>query len=246
MVLRFTEGDSVKHVIEEFWGEHHIADDISHVVAQIQRFHDGRKDLHPLSLRFGTDAVPSAFAYSWGASEKDAGEVCSPLSSFCKWGSSEYVVGIGGGADEKERQRVPHIPLDNVGSPAFQHPKHSPHPASPSFRDALLSGPLAKGHWLLNGAAQQDVFAIWAHYHRISDLSKRETPGFYVELGAYHPRFASNCFALENGLGWRGVLVDIKDTYVDLYRSLRPRARAVIADAVNVDYPKLLKEMEAP
>lgn len=46
--------------------------------------------------------------------------------------------------------------------------------------------------------------------------------GFYIDIGAYHPAFLSNTFALYQA-GWRGITVEPNMAFHHLFRSLRPR-----------------------
>jgi FkbM family methyltransferase len=46
--------------------------------------------------------------------------------------------------------------------------------------------------------------------------SHRPDPGFYVDIGAYHPRFISNTHALSRA-GWHGLVVDVDQTKLDRF-----------------------------
>lgn len=49
-----------------------------------------------------------------------------------------------------------------------------------------------------------------------------EPHGFYVDIGAFHPKFGSNTYQLWKR-GWRGINVDADDYKVALFRRFRPR-----------------------
>ncbi len=46
------------------------------------------------------------------------------------------------------------------------------------------------------------------------------TKGFYVDIGAYHPRFISNTYLLHRS-GWRGVCVDLDEDKLKWFRMFR-------------------------
>lgn len=53
------------------------------------------------------------------------------------------------------------------------------------------------------------------------DLPPLRQPGFYVDIGAHHPRHKSNTFHLHLQ-GWRGVNVDASETAIEAFRRERP------------------------
>jgi hypothetical protein len=48
-----------------------------------------------------------------------------------------------------------------------------------------------------------------------------DSKGFYVDIGAFHPKFLSNTYFLWKR-GWRGINVDVDDYKVALFRRFRP------------------------
>jgi len=55
--------------------------------------------------------------------------------------------------------------------------------------------------------------------------------GFYIDIGAYHPRFCSNSYLLHKR-GWRGVCVDIDDKKLKQFRLFRGKRVETLCGAV--------------
>ena len=66
--------------------------------------------------------------------------------------------------------------------------------------------------------AGEDIIIRNFFYER---LNKRR-PGFFVDIGAYHPYRHSNTFYLYRG-GWRGINIDPRPGSMDLFNRIRPR-----------------------
>lgn len=60
-------------------------------------------------------------------------------------------------------------------------------------------------------------------------------PGFYVDVGCYHPIFMSNTLSLYSK-GWHGVVVDGNRELIDLFRRIRPRDIAICAILSNKEH----------
>uniref|UniRef100_A0A0G4I524 Methyltransferase FkbM domain-containing protein n=1 Tax=Chromera velia CCMP2878 TaxID=1169474 RepID=A0A0G4I524_9ALVE len=259
LVLRFAEGDCVNCVVEDFVSQHAVAGDVSLIVSDLKKIYDGRKDLHPLSLKFdtlvGMVGAPSGSVHVSVPSSTDE-EVCTPLIGECRWRQTGGGSGCGGETARKggrEGQRSPVSRAVNGGedsaAPSNTGPSRTPGAsrAAPfeNFRDFALSGGFRSvPSEYIKGEAGQDVFAMWAFHHRRGGAGG--SAGFYVELGASHPFASSNCYALEVGLGWRGLLVELDSRFAPMYREQRPRAHAVIGDATTLNYPELLGALRAP
>lgn len=50
----------------------------------------------------------------------------------------------------------------------------------------------------------------------------QKSDGFYVDIGAFHPKFGSNTYRLWRQ-GWRGINIDVDDYKINLFRRYRPR-----------------------
>jgi FkbM family methyltransferase len=64
-------------------------------------------------------------------------------------------------------------------------------------------------------------------------LLPRTTPGFYVDIGAYHPVIISNTWHFYQIKGWRGICVEPNPEMVKILRSRRPRD-IVVETAVGI------------
>lgn len=71
-------------------------------------------------------------------------------------------------------------------------------------------------------------------------LTNHKKNGWYVEIGANHPIQLSNTFFLEKEYCWRGLMVEICDTFLQDYKIHRPLAFHMIKDATQVDYEQIL------
>ena len=69
--------------------------------------------------------------------------------------------------------------------------------------------------------------------HLLRQKFQKEDAGFYVEVGAYHPRDLSNTLALSLQ-GWRGINIDAFSESIDIFTQLRP-------NDINLNYAILLQ-----
>ncbi len=56
----------------------------------------------------------------------------------------------------------------------------------------------------------------------LRNLFENQKSGFYVDVGAYHPKFLSNTYYFYKK-GWRGINIDATPQSMKLFRKLRPR-----------------------
>lgn len=63
--------------------------------------------------------------------------------------------------------------------------------------------------------------------------------GTYLEIGSSEPILGSNTYILESLFGWRGVGIEIQETWVESYQKERTNP-CIIGDATNTDYLQLL------
>lgn len=66
-----------------------------------------------------------------------------------------------------------------------------------------------------------------------------QKPGFFLDIGCGTPIENNNTYLLES-LGWNGILVDNNTNNVEMCRAQR-KSMAVVADASNVDWIRLLE-----
>lgn len=58
------------------------------------------------------------------------------------------------------------------------------------------------------------------------------TNGFYIDIGAYHPKFISNTFLLHQN-GWSGICVDIDHNKLNWFKLVRGKSISTILSAVS-------------
>jgi hypothetical protein len=70
--------------------------------------------------------------------------------------------------------------------------------------------------------------------------------GYFLDIGCHHYKEISNTYFLEKELNWRGIGVEIEQQFQQGWIENRPNSLFVCADAVQLDYQKLLDENNAP
>lgn len=83
----------------------------------------------------------------------------------------------------------------------------------------------------------QDMFALCA----LDGLRN----GTYLEIGAHEPIFISNTYLLESLFDWRGVSIELDPEMAQRHKAMRTNI-CHHADALDVDYTKLLREQNMP
>jgi glycosyltransferase involved in cell wall biosynthesis len=69
--------------------------------------------------------------------------------------------------------------------------------------------------------------------------------GTYLEIGAHEPIFISNTYLLESVFNWRGVSIELDPEMAQRHKSMRSNI-CCQADALQIDYEKLLSEQNLP
>ena len=82
--------------------------------------------------------------------------------------------------------------------------------------------------------ASQDEFA----YALLYTLLGKEDAGYYLEIGAGHPKINNNSYCLEKNLGWQGISMDISNAH-DWYSNRNNLL--LVENAVVSDYDTILK-----
>lgn len=82
--------------------------------------------------------------------------------------------------------------------------------------------------------AHQDLFTLY--------MLDGKRSGTYLEIGAGQPHYGNNTALLED-FGWSGISIDINNSIVNSYNSLR-RNKCLCADATTLNYDKLLLGFE--
>lgn len=83
--------------------------------------------------------------------------------------------------------------------------------------------------------AYQDLFCLIAH--------NGKPHGSYLEIGAGDPLLGNNTYLLENKYNWKGISVEINQSLVDKFKTIRTN-NIICADATRLNYQKLLEEYE--
>ena len=68
----------------------------------------------------------------------------------------------------------------------------------------------------------------------LDGLGLDRAPGFYVDVGAFHPHYVSNTRLLHLR-GWSGVNIDANPAAIALFREQRPRDRNIVAAISDVE-----------
>jgi len=78
------------------------------------------------------------------------------------------------------------------------------------------------------GQAEQDKFVL--------NVLKEKKDGFFLEIGSNHPINISNSYTLEKNYGWKGIMVEYDENFLDSYREHRPNSIHIINNATQIDY----------
>ena len=65
--------------------------------------------------------------------------------------------------------------------------------------------------------------------------------GTFLEIGSHQPIYINNTYLLETKYNWKGVMVEIDDTWEEHYKKYRPNSEYILQDAVKIDYEKALE-----
>lgn len=77
-------------------------------------------------------------------------------------------------------------------------------------------------------------------------MTKMKKNGTYIEIGANHPITASNTYLLDMKLNWKGLLIELDEQYLPMYKDHRPNSVGIIGDATQIDYASYLEEHNFP
>lgn len=113
----------------------------------------------------------------------------------------------------------------------------------------MALGATAIGRWLAAYKAQRGrrkarrihgqrfwkkSYAQFGEDRTIDALFPGRAPGFYVDVGCFHPRWGSNTRLLYER-GWRGINIDVTEEKIATFRRDRPRDVNVLAAAYNAE-----------
>lgn len=83
--------------------------------------------------------------------------------------------------------------------------------------------------------AYQDLFVLF--------MTNGKRNGSFLEVGGSVPYRINNTAILERDFGWRGVSIEIKENEAEEYKRERPNIDMICADALTLDYTKVLKRL---
>lgn len=86
--------------------------------------------------------------------------------------------------------------------------------------------------------AAQDIFT--------RKVLKNKRNGWFLEIGSNHPIKMNNTYVLERDLNWRGIMVELDNSYLQSYRAERPNSIYAMGDAVTMNYRKILDDNHFP
>lgn len=84
----------------------------------------------------------------------------------------------------------------------------------------------------------QDLFAI--------NCLKFKKDGFFVEIGGNHPTHNNNTYLLEKDYNYKGIIVEMDNSYLPLYQEYRKNSIPIIANATQINYLEKFKELNVP
>jgi hypothetical protein len=90
--------------------------------------------------------------------------------------------------------------------------------------------------------------AFWAQCGQdqaVIYLTEKKLSGTFVDIGCMDPMWMSNTCTLEQEHGWRGIGVELDDSFVSRWK-IRPNTKFVLNDALQVDYQALFQECNMP
>ena len=70
--------------------------------------------------------------------------------------------------------------------------------------------------------------------------------GYFVEIGSNEPIYINNTYVLENTYEWKGIMVEMNESYLPSYKIHRPNSIHVIQDACQIDYKQLFVTNNVP
>jgi hypothetical protein len=91
---------------------------------------------------------------------------------------------------------------------------------------------------MFNSQAGQDRFILSVLNNKIN--------GYFLEIGSNHPIIINNTYILENNYGWKGIMIEYDNNFLQSYKNIRPNSIHIINDATKVEYFKLFTENNIP
>lgn len=70
--------------------------------------------------------------------------------------------------------------------------------------------------------------------------------GFWLDIGCRCPIEGNNTYILEKEHQWQGVSIDFDESQIRLWEGVRKTENLILADALKIDYEKILEKAIAP
>lgn len=80
----------------------------------------------------------------------------------------------------------------------------------------------------------------------VDNFLNGKTDGYFVDIGAADPIDRNNSYFFEKEKNWRGLAVELESHYTKSWIDNRPNSIYIIADAITLDYQKILDDNNAP
>jgi len=81
------------------------------------------------------------------------------------------------------------------------------------------------------GQAEQDKFII--------NVLKKKKNGYFLEIGSHTPININNTYLLEKNYDWKGAMVEIDESFLNLYKIHRPNSIHLMNDATKINYKEV-------
>jgi hypothetical protein len=88
------------------------------------------------------------------------------------------------------------------------------------------------------GQANQDKFVL--------NVLKEKRNGYFLEIGSNDPIKINNTYLLESKYDWKGIMVEYVQSYLPIYKQVRPNSIHIMNDASLVDYLNVFKTNNVP
>lgn len=85
-------------------------------------------------------------------------------------------------------------------------------------------------------AALQDQF--------VAKILNFKKDGFYLDIGSCHSVSCNNTYVFDKKLGWNGICIEMDSSHNDSYAARN--CKYINGDALQIDYEKILEEINAP
>jgi len=88
------------------------------------------------------------------------------------------------------------------------------------------------------GEAEQDKFVL--------NILNFKRNGYFIEIGSNDPVTINNSYILEKLFGWKGIMIEMDKSFLELYKITRQNSIHVINDATKIDYISLFQKNNVP